>query len=160
VIRILVVEDFDLIRQGVISLIRQQTAWHVVGEASNGLQAIEKAAELKPDFVILDASLPQLSGWEATPLIRKAVPTCRVLILSQHDGVYAVREAVRVGASGYVCKSDAGRDLVKAIQALLREEEFFTSSSSSSTGQNGAAANSQDPVSDKSVAGNIPESAA
>jgi DNA-binding NarL/FixJ family response regulator len=160
VTRILVVDDFDVVRRGVISLIREKTAWEVVGEASHGLEAVEKAAELKPDVVILDANLPQLSGWEAAPLIRKAVPTCRILFLSQHDGVYAIRHAVRAGASGYVCKSDAAQELVKGIQAVLRQEEFFTSSSRSTSGQNEPDDKGQDLLGDKSEAGNIPKSAA
>jgi two-component system, NarL family, response regulator NreC len=160
VIRILVVDDFDVVRRGVISLIREETAWQVVGEASNGLEAVEKAAELKPHVVILDVNLPQLSGWEAAPLIREAVPTCRILFLSQHDGSFAARQAKRVGGSGYVCKSDAGRELLKGIRAVLRQEEFFTSSSRSTGDQNEADDKGKDPLSDKSEAGNIPKSAA
>ena len=110
--------------------------------------------------MILDVNLPQLSGWEAAPLIREAVPTCRILFLSQRDGVYAMRQAERVGASGYVCKSDAGRELLKGIRAVLRQEEFFTSSSRSTSGKNESADKGQDPLSDKSEAGNIPKSAA
>jgi two-component system, NarL family, response regulator NreC len=160
VIRILVVDDFDVVRRGVISLLREQTGWQVVGEASNGLEAVEKAAKLKPDVVILDANLPQLSGWEAAPLIREAVPTCRIIFLSQHDGLHAIRQAERVGASGYVCKSDAGRELLKGIRAVLRQEEFFTSSSRSTSGQSEPDDKDQDPLSDKREAGNIPKSAA
>ena len=128
--------------------------------AAYRLLALGYSARETADVVILDANLPQLSGWGAAPLIREAVPTCRILFLSQHDGLHAIRQAERVGASGYVCKSDAGRELLKGIQAVLRQEEFFTSSSRGTSGQNEPDDKGQDPLSDKSEAGNIPKSAA
>ena len=86
-----------------------------------------------------------MSGWEAAPLIREAAPTCRIVFLSQHDASVGVQEAVRVGGSGYVCKSDAGRELISGIEAVLREE-FFASSSCNGIARNRADGRGQEPI--------------
>jgi DNA-binding NarL/FixJ family response regulator len=93
--------------------------WVVAGEAANGREAVELAAALKPDLVILDLTMPELNGLEAARKIISAEPAARVLILTAHESEQLVREVLSAGAQGYVLKSDAGRILVAALQALL-----------------------------------------
>jgi DNA-binding NarL/FixJ family response regulator len=98
-----------------------------VGEATDGLEAIQKAKELQPDLVLLDIGLPGLNGIDAARRIRDCVPTATILFLSEAQSWEIVREAVGAGASGYVVKADAGRDLLAAINAVLRGAKFLGS---------------------------------
>jgi DNA-binding NarL/FixJ family response regulator len=100
----------------------------VAAEAANGRDAVALAAELKPDVAVLDLSMPELNGLEAARKIIAADPSARVLILTAHESEQVVREVLSAGAQGYVLKSDAGRILVTALQALLDGRFFFTSS--------------------------------
>jgi DNA-binding NarL/FixJ family response regulator len=93
-----------------------------------GREAVEKVKKLRPDVVVMDIGMPELNGLEATRQILKAAPRTRVLILTVHESEQLVREVLQAGAQGYVLKSDAGRDLVAAIEALSRHKVFFTSS--------------------------------
>ncbi|HEY4840600.1 MAG TPA: response regulator transcription factor [Terriglobales bacterium] len=124
--RILVADDHDVIRQGVISLIKDHLGWEVCGEACDGRDAVDKAKELKPDIVIIDIGMPLLNGLDATRQILKENPIVRVLVLTMADGDRAVRDAFEAGAQGFVLKSDASRDLVAAIDALGHGNTFFT----------------------------------
>lgn len=125
-LRILVADDHDVIRQGVISLIKADLGWEVCGEACDGRAAVDKAKELKPDIVIIDVGMPLLNGLEATRQILKDNSRVRVLILTMADGDRVVRDAFEAGAQGFVLKSDASRDLVAAIHALGNGNTFFT----------------------------------
>jgi DNA-binding NarL/FixJ family response regulator len=125
-LRILVADDHDVIRQGVISLIKDHLGWEVCGEACDGRDAVDKAKELKPDIVIIDIGMPLLNGLDATRQILKENPIVRVLVLTMADGDRAVRDAFEAGAQGFVLKSDASRDLVAAIDALGHGNTFFT----------------------------------
>lgn len=125
-LRILVADDHDVIRQGVISLIKAHLGWEVCAEASDGRGAVDKARELKPDIVIIDIGMPLLNGLDATRQILKDNPRVRVLILTLADGDRVVREAFEAGAQGFVLKSDASSDLVAAIHALGHGNTFFT----------------------------------
>jgi DNA-binding NarL/FixJ family response regulator len=98
----------------------------VVGEASNGREAVQKVRELHPDLVILDISMPELNGLDATPLVLQASPQTRVLILTMHHAEELVQKTLEAGARGYLLKSDAEEDLVRAVTALLLNETFFT----------------------------------
>ncbi len=100
----------------------------MVGEAADGRQAVQLAAKLKPDIAILDFAMPVLNGIETTRQILAANPETRVLILSMHQSEQIVREVLEAGAQGYLLKSDAGRDLVRAIEALLDSKTYFTAS--------------------------------
>jgi DNA-binding NarL/FixJ family response regulator len=102
-----------------------QPGWVVCGEARSGREAVAKAIELRPDIVVLDVSMPELNGLEATRQIRRAVPA-KVLVLSVHESDQVVTEVLDAGAHGYVLKADAGRTLVEAIRDLLAGEDFFT----------------------------------
>lgn len=126
-VRILVADDHEVVRQGVRTLLEAQPGWEVCGEAADGREAVEMTKRLKPDVVILDITMPNLNGLEATRQILKADPKARVLILSMHESDQVVREVLDAGARGYVLKSDAGRNLVAAVEALRLHNTFFTS---------------------------------
>lgn len=130
--RILVVDDFPVVLRGLCALLDGQPGWQVCGEAVDGRQAVEKARELQPDLVILDISMPELNGIAATPRILKAAPNTRVLILTMHSSEEMVERVLATGAQGYVVKSDAERDLVAAVESLLRGKPFFSPSISES----------------------------
>jgi DNA-binding NarL/FixJ family response regulator len=104
----------------------------VVGEAGGGREAVEKATQLRPDMVILDYSLPELDGLSAAALIRKAVPQAELMVLTQHHAPYTVRRALDAGVRGYVVKSDAGHDLLAAVEAVRHHKIFVSSSVSDS----------------------------
>jgi DNA-binding NarL/FixJ family response regulator len=124
-VRILVADDHEVVRQGVRTVLEGQPQWVVCGEASTGREAVAKAVALQPDVVVLDISMPELNGLEATRQIRRLVAT-KVLVLTVHESDQLVNEVVDAGAHGYVLKTDAGRTLVDAIRALLERREFFT----------------------------------
>jgi DNA-binding NarL/FixJ family response regulator len=126
-IRILVADDHEIVRQGLRALVESQPGWEVVGEAVDGREAVDKAKRLSPDIVVLDVSMPNLNGLEATRQIRKALPDTEVLVLTMHDSEPLVREVLEAGARGYVLKSDAGRELVTALQAVLQHRPYLTS---------------------------------
>jgi len=117
-VRVLVADDHALLRQGIRSLLEARLGWQVVGEAVNGREAVEKAAQLKPDLVLLDITMPELNGIEATRQILKAVPETEVLILTMHESEKTMREVLQAGARGFVLKSEAPSDLLSSIQAL------------------------------------------
>ncbi len=125
--RILIADDHEVVRQGVRSLLEAHPGWEVIAEASDGRDAVEKVAQLGPDVVILDIGMPNLNGLEATRQILRGHPGARVLILTMHESEQVVREVLEAGARGFILKSDAGRDLVAAVEALQRNKTFFTS---------------------------------
>jgi DNA-binding NarL/FixJ family response regulator len=126
-LRILVADDHDLVRRGVINLLLSHAGWEVCGEASTGRVAVTKATELKPDVVILDIGMPELNGLEAARRIRTALPNTEILILSMHHSDQLIRELVDAGVRGYVVKSDSDRDLIVAVENLANHQPFFTS---------------------------------
>jgi len=101
--------------------------WEVCGEASTGCEAVAAAASLKPDIVVMDISMPDMNGLEATREILKADPKTEVLILSMHESEQMVHDVLGAGARGYILKRDAGTDLIAALEALLQHKLFFTS---------------------------------
>lgn len=126
-IRILVADDFTPWPRFISSIIVKHTDWHIVGDAADGFEAVQKAGELKPDLILLDIGLPELNGIEAARQLRELVPNSKILFLSGLHDPDIVREALRTGASGYVVKSDVGSELTKAIEAVLRGEQFVSS---------------------------------
>ena len=125
-IRILLADDHEVVRRGLRALLEMQPGWEVCGEAENGRAALELAQRLAPDIVVMDIGMKQLNGFEATRQILERTRGIEVLVLSIHDNEQTVREVLGAGARGYVLKSDAGRDLVAAVGALLRRETFFS----------------------------------
>ena len=131
-IRILLADDHEVVRRGLRALLEMHPGWEVCGEAADGRAAVELAQRLAPDIVVMDIGMPQLNGFEATRQILERTRGIEVLVLSMHDSEQMVREVIGAGARGYVLKSDAGRDLVAAVEALLRREQFFSASVASS----------------------------
>lgn len=125
-VTIIVADDHVVIRKGLRTLLEERRGWKVVAEAANGREAVEKAARLRPDVVVMDLSMPELNGLDATRLIRKAVPNTRVLILTMHNIEELVEKTLQAGARGYVLKSDTERDLITALEAVLDNRTFFT----------------------------------
>jgi DNA-binding NarL/FixJ family response regulator len=123
--RLMVVDDHEVVRRGVRSLLSDQTDWEVCGEAVDGQDALEKARELKPDLIVMDVSMPRLNGLEATRQVRNILPQCEVLVLSQHENTEMARQALKAGARGYVVKSSISRDLISAVAKASRHEYFF-----------------------------------
>jgi len=125
-LRILVADDYELVRRGICSILKTQPGWTVCGEASDGHQAVEMSRNLQPDIVVLDIGMPGLNGLEATREILQHNEDQRILILTVNNCEGIIREALSVGARGFVLKSDAAVDLVSAIEALERHRTFFT----------------------------------
>jgi DNA-binding NarL/FixJ family response regulator len=125
-IRILIADDHDVVRSGLRNILEAQSNWQVVAEASDGKEAVEKAAQTKPDVAVIDYSLPLINGIEATRQIRARLPKTEVLIFTMHDSETLIQELLKAGARGYLLKSDAKRHLIGAIQSLAGHEPFFT----------------------------------
>jgi DNA-binding NarL/FixJ family response regulator len=126
-LRILVADDHEIVRRGLVSLLKSHLGWEVCGEAADGRQAVEKTKELKPDIVILDIGMPSLNGFEATRQIVHNNPRTKVLILTVTEADEVARAVLDAGARGFIFKSDAARDLVTAVEALECGRTFFTS---------------------------------
>ena len=126
-VRVLVVDDFKAWRGFVCSTLGKNPELQVVGEASDGLEAVHKAEELKPDLIVLDLGLPKLSGIEATRQIRKLAPESKILFLSSESSADVAQEALSSGALGYVLKTRAEIDLLAAVEAVLEGRQFVSS---------------------------------
>jgi len=125
-LRILLADDHSLMRCGLRAILEATPGWEVCAEAHTGREAVTKAAQLRPDVIVLDVCMPELNGIEATRQIRKVSPRSEVLILSVHDSDHLIREVIDAGARGYLVKSDSDRDLVAAVESLSRKKPFFT----------------------------------
>jgi len=125
-LRILVADDHELVRRGIRGQLRARRGWIIVGEAMNGRQAVEKATKLKPDVAILDISMPDLDGLQATRQIREAAPSTEVVVLTMHESDQMVRRVLEAGALGYVLKSDLAAHLVKAVKDVSAGKLFLT----------------------------------
>ena len=125
-LRILIADDHELARRGIRALLESHPGWEVCGEAKDGRETVELAASMKPDLVLLDIGMPNLNGLEAARQILAVSSEIAILILTMHDSDNVVREVLRAGARGYLLKSDAGRDLVAAVEALQLQRTFFT----------------------------------
>jgi DNA-binding NarL/FixJ family response regulator len=125
-LRILVADDHDIFRRGLKQLLTAQPGWEICAEAKTGREAVSLAKQFKPDIVVMDFSMPELNGLEAARRLHKLYPKTGIVILTQHFSDHLVREIVEAGARAYVMKSDAGRDLVSAVEALANCRTFFT----------------------------------
>jgi DNA-binding NarL/FixJ family response regulator len=125
-VRILVADDHDVVRRGVREELSAHDGWEICGEASNGREAVQMALKLAPDVAVIDLSMPELNGLEATRQIRREMPRTEVLIFTMHETEQLIREVLSAGARGYVLKSDAGRHLTSAVEALSQRRPFFT----------------------------------
>ena len=125
-LRILIADDHEVARRGIRSLLESHPGWEVCAEAKDGRDAVELATSMKPDLVLLDIGMPNLNGLEAARQILTTSPNVAILILTMHDSDNVIREVLRAGARGFLLKSDAGRDLVAAVEALESQKTFFT----------------------------------
>jgi DNA-binding NarL/FixJ family response regulator len=125
--RVLVVEDYEPFRRFIRSTLRKRSELQIVGETSDGQEAVDKAEELQPDLIVLDIGLPTLNGIEAARRIRKVSPESKILFISQESSADIVQEALALGALGYVVKVQAGSDLLPAVGAVLEGRQFISS---------------------------------
>lgn len=125
VIRVLIADDHAVVREGIRHVLGADPGFMVVGEATDGRRAVELACELDPDVVVLDISMPGLSGLEAAEQIRRAVPDARILVLSIHDHEEYVARSVRAGAYGYLRKDSSPAELRDAVRAIHQGERYF-----------------------------------
>jgi DNA-binding NarL/FixJ family response regulator len=124
--RILIVDDHEIVREGIRTLLRRvRPEWEVCGEAKNGKEAVEAAAALSPDILILDVTMPVMSGLEAASRIARLGLASRVLIFTMHETKSLIMEVRAAGAQGYVVKSQAARDLIVALDRILSGGTFF-----------------------------------
>jgi DNA-binding NarL/FixJ family response regulator len=121
-----VADDFEPWRRSIVSMIEEQAGLEVIHEATDGLEVVEACRELRPDLVLLDVCLPKLSGLEAAQQIREVSPESKILFVSAMATQEIVREALRIGAAGYVAKADAARDLLRAVRAAAADQEFLS----------------------------------
>ena len=126
----MIADDHELVRKGLRSVLDGQPGWTICGEAVNGREAVEKAKQLKPDVMIMDVTMPELNGLEATRQILKDRPKTEVLILTVHESEQLVGEVLAAGARGYILKGDTTRLLVSAIESIAQHKPFFTGTAS------------------------------
>jgi DNA-binding NarL/FixJ family response regulator len=126
-VRIIVVEDFAPFRQFIVETLASARNLQVICEASDGLEAVQKAVELRPDLILMDIGLPSLNGMEAAQQIRKLVPESKIIFLTQESSADVVQAALKLGASGYVVKINAASDLLPALEAVISGKQFFSS---------------------------------
>jgi|SRR5258706_8342745 DNA-binding NarL/FixJ family response regulator len=124
-VRILIVDDHDIVRQGVRTILRNRSDWEVCGEAENGVEALDRIAALKPDVVVLDLSMPEKDGLAVAKELSSTGVNCRTLVLTMHSSVGTAAAIRRAGAQGYVVKSHAAQHLVPAIETILAGGVFF-----------------------------------
>lgn len=118
-VRILIVEDFPQFRQFICSMLGERNDLQIIGEAADGLEAVQKTVELKPDLILMDIGLPSLNGIEAARQIRKLVPQSKIIFLSQESSSEVMQEALSLGARGYVVKIKATSELMTVIDAAI-----------------------------------------
>lgn len=125
-LRIVVADDHELVRRGIRNLLETQPGWKVIGEAAGGHDAVEQVKKLKPDILILDITMPDMDGLEATRRIHEARLPTRILILTMHESDQMVRRVLEAGALGYVLKSDMAAQLVRAVEDLAQDKISLT----------------------------------
>lgn len=126
-IRILIVEDFSAIRRLMCSILQKKDDLHVIFEVADGLDAVRKAEELKPDLILLDIGLPTLNGLQAARQIRELAPESKIIFVSQESSADLVQEALSLGAYGYVVKTKLESDLLIAVGVVLEGRRFVSS---------------------------------
>ena len=125
-IKILIADDHSLIRTGISTLLQGYAEFIVVGEAANGIEAVEMTKKVQPDVVIIDLSMPKMNGIEATRVIRERFPQTRVLVLTMHENEEYIYQIFNSGAAGYVLKNSSKEELCEAVRAVANGEKFFS----------------------------------
>lgn len=123
--RILIADDHNVLRRGIRAIFSERKDIEICGEAADGREAVEKARALRPNAIIMDATMPNLDGFAATRQIKQFLPEVAVIFLSMHDGRRAVEQAKLAGAQAYVTKAEAASDLLKALDAIFQNKQFF-----------------------------------
>ncbi|MCG3111786.1 MAG: response regulator transcription factor [Candidatus Manganitrophus sp. SB1] len=124
-IRILIADDHRVVREGLVAILKSRSDMDVVGEAINGFEVIEKTKALKPDVILMDISMPQMNGVEATRAVRKISPEIGIVVLTMHDDDATIFELVRTGVHGYLLKDADSSEIVKAIQSIYKGESII-----------------------------------
>src|SRR5258708_30764986 len=124
-VRVLLVEDHKVMREGLRMVVNREPNMEVVGEADNGFAAITLTQELRPDVVVMDVSMPELNGLKATEMLKTRLPGTKVLILTRHTDSSYVQQLLRSGASGYVLKQSASEELVRAIRRVVTGQTYL-----------------------------------
>jgi DNA-binding NarL/FixJ family response regulator len=124
--RVLIVDDHTFIRRGIQSILDTSPEWDYCGEAENGVAAIRMASELKPDVIIMDVSMPGLNGLEATRVIHEAQPNIKIVLLTLHDSVEVLRSGFQAGAQGYLLKSEAEQELIRALGNVAQNKVYIS----------------------------------
>lgn len=125
-IRLLLGDDHTLMRQGLRKILEERPEWQVVAEVGDGREAVRKCLELKPDVAVLDVAMPLLNGIDATQQIVRKVPETKVLVLSMYSDEVYVTRALQAGATGYMLKDSAGKDLLKGIASVASGQAYFS----------------------------------
>ncbi|MBR9982250.1 MAG: response regulator transcription factor [Desulfatitalea sp.] len=125
-VRILLVDDHTIVRQGLARLLEEQPDFKVVGEATNGHNAVAQALALSPDIIIMDIAMPRMNGIEAAKRIRKQLPKTKILILSMYSHEHYIHDLMETGINGYLLKDASGRDIIKAIRAAMNNETYLS----------------------------------
>lgn len=125
-LRLLLGDDHTLVRHGLMKLLEERPTWEVVAEVGDGREAVRAAIGLKPDVAILDVAMPLLNGIDAAQQILRRLPTTRILMLSMHSDEAYVTRALQAGATGYLLKDSAGKDLLTAVEAVAAGRAFFS----------------------------------
>jgi CheY-like chemotaxis protein len=124
-VSLLIADDHEVVRRGIRALIQEQPGWQIAAEVKDGRDAVAKADQFKPDVAILDIIMPSLNGLDAAKQIAKISPGTKILILTMHESDQLIHKILDAGARGYILKTDAGRDLIMAVKALLSNKTFF-----------------------------------
>ncbi|MFL5729044.1 MAG: response regulator [Cytophagaceae bacterium] len=127
-VKIVLADDHGIVRDGIKSTLRDEKSFKIIGEASNGLEAIERVKTLSPDVIIIDINMPEMNGIEATAIISKKYPDTKSLVLSMHDNEDYILKSIESGAAGYLLKDTSKEEFVKAINAVAKGEKYFSTS--------------------------------
>jgi DNA-binding NarL/FixJ family response regulator len=133
-VRVLIADDHEIVRRGVRAILESRENIEIIGEAVNGREAVNKAAALRPDLIVMDHSMPELDGLEAAIQIRQILPKVPILILSMHEEQLLVDALRLVGAQGFVPKAECANRLLEGVDALIRGELFFKRNPSTGMG--------------------------
>jgi DNA-binding NarL/FixJ family response regulator len=125
-ITVLLVDDHNIVRQGLKALLTSESNITVIGEAQTGREAVQLATQLRPEVVLMDLAMPLLNGWEATRQINKALPSAKIIVLSSYANEAHIQQAIAAGAAAYLIKQTAAADLVKAIHEVKKGNAFFS----------------------------------
>jgi DNA-binding NarL/FixJ family response regulator len=125
--RILIVDDHETVRRGIRSILSSHPQWTICGEAADGIEAVDKAKALRPDLILMDISMPKMNGIEATRILRRELPQCKILIVSQNDPTLAEQQVKEVDATAFVAKDDLSKHLLPILDRLLGDETATSS---------------------------------